>query len=107
SHSHDWRPTAPPSPQGAPAVVEWVKLSPEEFNPRCEPTYSAVLTVIAKVTDPDTAPAKLTVTASWSAGTRTGEVRLAYRPSDGAFVAKLPRISAQEAAAPNRAPQVS
>jgi len=107
SRSHDWRPTASPSPNSVPAVVEWAKLTPEEFNPRCEPTYSAVLTVTAKVTDPDTAPAELTVTATWSAGTRTGDVRLTYRPGDGTFVGELPRISAQEAVAPNRPPYVS
>ncbi len=88
-------------------MVQWAKLSPEQFNPQCEPTYSAVLTVIAKVTDPDTPVAELRVTASWAAGPRSGDVPLAYRPGDGTFVGDLPRIFAQEAVAPSRPPYVS
>ncbi|NUR48964.1 MAG: hypothetical protein HOV71_12590 [Hamadaea sp.] len=73
-----------------------MKLTPDPFNPWCEPDYNAVVIVTAKVRDPDTPLSELRVTASYFGAKLQGELEMKYDRSTQLFTVSLPRMYAKD-----------
>lgn len=99
--SSTWTPAGAPTWISPPPVIEWVKLTPEIFNPDCDRDYTVVPVVTAKVSDPDTPLPELRVTAQWDGGNAHGELRMTFDPRRKLFTAALPRIRIHDVIGPN------